>query len=483
MPTLQSPNGYAPLVVDLPPVVGDNIHNVTVKAVAMYQELQSDVSSLYYNVHGAAFPPMFDPPGGHYHGLVTVTMNSRTPAADIFYTTDGQSPSTSPSLIKYTGPRAIVPPVMLWAFANMTGLGASVYTKAQYSNSSSKPSLSLDAIVGISVAAIALCVVTVGLTVWVRRRRGAIGSSLETPLLEHKTRPQEPPLSREYDWHIEREDVVLGEVVGAGAYGRVRRGTWRDLTVAVKDSFFVAAQRGEDSHVDAADSVTSFGLAEVLMMARLRHPNIVQFFGACVEQSQLMIVLEFCDNGSLRDVLRRVGSSSPPHDLPSRYALHFALGIARGMEYLHNHPQPIIHRDLKSHNVLVSHDWTVKVADFGLARVADHEKTMTQNIGTVPWLSPELIAHARYSLESDVYAYGIILWEILARGDELYEGMRGPAICLHVGSGGRPPVDVGADVPDAEPLCTLMQRCWAQQPEERPSFTQVLHTLPGLSLN
>jgi len=307
MPTLQSPNGYAPLVVDLPPVVGDNIHNVTVKAVAMYQELQSDVSSLYYNVHGAAFPPMFDPPGGHYHGLVTVTMNSRTPAADIFYTTDGQSPSTSPSLIKYTGPRAIVPPVMLWAFANMTGLGASVYTKAQYSNSSSKPSLSLDAIVGISVAAIALCVVTVGLTVWVRRRRGAIGSSLETPLLEHKTRPQEPPLSREYDWHIEREDVVLGEVVGAGAYGRVRRGTWRDLTVAVKDSYFASSQCAEDGHVDdAAASAASFGLAEVLVMARLRHPNIVQFFGASVEPFQLMIVLEFCDNGSLRDVRHKL---------------------------------------------------------------------------------------------------------------------------------------------------------------------------------
>jgi len=158
------------------------------------------------------------------------------------------------------------------------------------------------------------------------------------------------------------------------------------------------------------------------------------------------------------------------------------MSIARGMDYLHTRPQPIIHRDLKSPNILVSHDWTVKVADFGVSRVVDYDKTMTtHDIGSIPWLSPELLTQSRYSLASDVYAYGIVLWEILTRGDELYPGMRGPAISIHVEKGGRPPADVGGDLPDAAQICTLMQRCWVSEPQERPTFAEVLQALPRLS--
>lgn len=149
------------------------------------------------------------------------------------------------------------------------------------------------------------------------------------------------------------------------------------------------------------------------MMASLRHPCIVMYLGVCLEPTAL--ITEYCARGSLSDVLRRARTSpalAAQLDWPRR--LNMALDAAKGMLYLHACGPPIIHRDLKSPNLLVDKHWRVKVSDFNLSRVMHDAAVLSSLAATNPrWLAPEILAGKGYTTTSDVYAFGIILWELL----------------------------------------------------------------------
>lgn len=143
-------------------------------------------------------------------------------------------------------------------------------------------------------------------------------------------------------------------------------------------------------------------------MESLRHPNIVMFLGACTKFPNLAIVLEYCPNKSLWSLLQ--------HDniiLSWNERKRLSLEIARGMNYLHCFPTPIIHRDLKSLNILIDEAFRAKIADFGWTRLKSDR--MTNRIGTFQWMAPEVINGEKYSEKADVFSYGIILWEIASR--------------------------------------------------------------------
>ena len=143
-------------------------------------------------------------------------------------------------------------------------------------------------------------------------------------------------------------------------------------------------------------------------MESLRHPNIVMFMGACTKFPNLAIVLEYCSNKSLWSVLQ---NKSVPLSWEDRKRL--SLEIARGMNYLHSSSTPIIHRDLKSLNILIDESFKAKIGDFGWTRLKGDR--MTKKIGTFQWMAPEVITGDRYSEKADVFSYGIILWEIASR--------------------------------------------------------------------
>ena len=148
-------------------------------------------------------------------------------------------------------------------------------------------------------------------------------------------------------------------------------------------------------------------------MEVIRHPNIVLFLGACTKAPNLCIVLEYCSRGSLWSLL---------HDAQIKmsweYRKKFALVIAKGVYYLHTNQRPILHRDLKSLNVLLDHALNCKLADFGWTRVIDKE--MTSKIGTYQWMAPEVIRGYKYSEKADVFSFGIILWELATRKPPYY---------------------------------------------------------------
>jgi len=156
--------------------------------------------------------------------------------------------------------------------------------------------------------------------------------------------------------------------------------------------------------------------------------------------------------------------------------LKFALDAARGMLYLHVSNPVILHRDLKSDNLLVARDWTVKVGDFGLTRFLSEKKAMTQ-VGTPMWMAPEIIIGKQYTEKADVYAFGIILWEILTRL-EPYEDKEPMQIVVEVVNDGLRPT-----IPDEHknsPLVPLMKDCWHQDPDQRPAFNIIVDRLQAM---
>ncbi|KAL3581980.1 hypothetical protein D5086_016312 [Populus alba] len=200
------------------------------------------------------------------------------------------------------------------------------------------------------------------------------------------------------DYEILWEDLTIGEQIGQGSCGTVYHALWYGSDVAVKVF----------SKQEYSDDIILAFRQEVSLMKRLRHPNVLLFMGAVTSTQRLCIVTEFLPRGSLFRLLQRNTAK-----LDWRRRVHMALDIARGMNYLHHCNPPIIHRDLKSSNLLVDKNWTVKVGDFGLSRLK-HETYLTTKTGkgTPQWMAPEVLRNEPSDEKSDIYSYGVILWEL-----------------------------------------------------------------------
>lgn len=171
---------------------------------------------------------------------------------------------------------------------------------------------------------------------------------------------------------IDLKDLALDRVIGEGAFGKVYKGTWKQRPVAVKVLI----------HQDLRPDVVREFETEVQIMSVLNHPNICMLLGACLEPSNRALVLELVEQGSLWVVLR-----SRRRQINDAIRAKFILDTAMGMNYLHQFKRPILHRDMKSPNLLVQNDFSIKISDFGLSRVKAQIQTMTGNCGTVQWMA------------------------------------------------------------------------------------------------
>ncbi|XP_063047500.1 mitogen-activated protein kinase kinase kinase 21 isoform X2 [Engraulis encrasicolus] len=264
-------------------------------------------------------------------------------------------------------------------------------------------------------------------------------------------------------------ELVLEEIIGVGGFGKVYRGTWKDQEVAVK-----AARQDPDEDITAtANSVKQ----EAKLFSMLQHPNIMKFEGVCLEEPNLCLVMEYARGGTLNRAL--AGRRIPPHIL-----VNWAVQIAKGMHYLHEEAVvPIIHRDLKSSNILllekIENDYigrkTLKITDFGLAREW-HKTTKMSAAGTYSWMAPEVIKSSLFSKGSDVWSYGVLLWELLT-GEVPYRGIDGLAVAYGVAVN-KLTLPIPSTCP--EPFAKLMEECWEQDPHIRPSFSAVLEQLTAI---
>jgi len=204
-------------------------------------------------------------------------------------------------------------------------------------------------------------------------------------------------------------------------------------------------------------------------MRKIRHPNIITFMGFCAEKPDICIITEFMSRGSLYDILH-----NPSIIFDNYHMRQFCLDTCKGMAYLHN-VSHIIHRDMKSHNLLVDQNWIVKVSDFGLSRtIEDHitNKTLTA-CGTPCWTAPEVLRNEKYSFSCDVFSFGVCLWEMITRQDP-FPGRAPFQIVIDVGSKGLRP-----EIPET---ChsfykSVMEKCWNEDSNQRPSFEQVVEDI------
>ncbi|XP_077230484.1 putative serine/threonine-protein kinase SIS8 isoform X2 [Tasmannia lanceolata] len=264
------------------------------------------------------------------------------------------------------------------------------------------------------------------------------------------------------EWEIPWEEITLGERIGLGSCGEVYRGDWHGTEVAVKKFL------DQDISGDALEEFRS----EVRIMKRLRHPNVVLFMGAVTRAPNLSIVTEFLPRGSLYRLIHR-----PNNQLDERRRLRMALDVARGMNYLHNCTPVIVHRDLKSPNLLVDKNWVVKVCDFGLSRMKHNTFLSSRSTaGTAEWMAPEVLRNEPSNEKCDVYSFGVILWE-LSTLQQPWGGMNPMQVVGAVGFQHR-----RLDVPDdMDPvIADIIQKCWQTDPKMRPSFSEIMAALKPL---
>jgi serine/threonine protein kinase len=245
----------------------------------------------------------------------------------------------------------------------------------------------------------------------------------------------------------------------------------------------VAVKRAQKESMQGAHEFKT----EIEILSRVHHRNLVNLVGFCYEQGEQMLVYEFMVNGTLRDWL--LGKMKEPLDWNRR--LQIAVGSARGLTYLHeNIDQPIIHRDVKSANILLDDKLTAKVADFGLSKLAPdadekQQHVSTQVKGTLGYLDPQYYTTQQLSDKSDVYSYGVVLLEILSGHQPIERGkyiVREVRLALDRGGiqAVRPLLDpVLADIPmqNIEPVLDLALRCVEEKAVDRPSMNEVVKSL------
>ncbi|KAL6560523.1 Serine/threonine-protein kinase edr1 [Orobanche gracilis] len=252
------------------------------------------------------------------------------------------------------------------------------------------------------------------------------------------------------------------EAAPQGSYGEVYHADWNGTEVAVKkflDQDFSGAALDEFKR-------------EVRIMRRLRHPNVVLFMGAVTRPPNLSIITEFLPRGSLYRIIRR------PHcHIDEKRRIRMALDVAKGMNCLHTSIPTIVHRDLKSPNLLVDNNWNVKVCDFGLSRLKNNTFLSSKSTaGTPEWMAPEVLRNEPSNEKCDVYSFGVILWE-LATLKLPWSGMNPMQVVGAVGFQNR-----RLDIPnEVDPLVArIIRECWQMDPNMRPSFAQLCVALKPL---
>ncbi|XP_073242312.1 tyrosine-protein kinase CSK-like [Porites lutea] len=262
----------------------------------------------------------------------------------------------------------------------------------------------------------------------------------------------DPESFKKEGWSIRRSELQLGKSIGKGEFGDVLQGVYRGQKVAVKSLL-------DDSH--AAQSF----LTEASIMTNLSHKNLVKLLGVSLDGNPIYIVTEYCGKGSLVEYLRTRGRTV----IGQKELVGFARDVAAGMQYLES--KHLVHRDLAARNVLVHDDGTAKVSDFGLAREANFN--LEGGKFPIKWTAPEAIKHKQFSTQSDVWSYGILLWELFSFGRTPYPRVHIDSVMDKIEGGYR------MECPDGCPqrVYSVMRECWEIDPKQRPSFKTIYSEL------
>lgn len=272
------------------------------------------------------------------------------------------------------------------------------------------------------------------------------------------------------------DDIEDLKPIGSGAFGVV----W---LVKYRNAQLLASKRLKRDEIDRQRSQDF--IAEIKLVAKFEHPHIVKFVGAAwTVESDIQALFEYLEHGDLRTYLL---DAYTPKEW-TREKLQIAIGIIEALVYVHSFNPPLVHRDLKSRNVLLSEDLEAKLTDFGVSRFRSEDNTMTAGVGTGKWLAPEVIAGSSdYDQTADIYAFGVVLSEIDTHAVP-YEDLRGAngnqlaevALLQMVAKGELVPT-FSESCPDN--IKELAARCLSFRPSDRPSAVEIAYVLRTIQRN
>eukprot|EP00441_Pelagodinium_beii_P039335 CAMPEP_0197632872 /NCGR_PEP_ID=MMETSP1338-20131121/9410_1 /TAXON_ID=43686 ORGANISM="Pelagodinium beii, Strain RCC1491" /NCGR_SAMPLE_ID=MMETSP1338 /ASSEMBLY_ACC=CAM_ASM_000754 /LENGTH=273 /DNA_ID=CAMNT_0043204445 /DNA_START=37 /DNA_END=855 /DNA_ORIENTATION=+ len=265
---------------------------------------------------------------------------------------------------------------------------------------------------------------------------------------------------------IPSHEIEMEEKIGTGMTAEVFKGRWRGQVVAIKQI---------NSSIAATLAGSQAPERELKVMCRVDHENLVRLYGMCTDP--LRIITEFCAGGACFEFLH-----NSDIDLSFKQSTKMCLDVARAMRYLHTFTPMIVHRDLKSLNLLLDQNITgpadlplVKVCDFGVSKFKSDDQWGKQTVqaGTKHWMAPEMWHGSNYTEKVDVFSYAMVVYEVLCREIPFEEEEPGEVGKFTL-AGVRPDLDaVPVEFGDTVPV-QVMQRCWQQEPDERPPFTDIV---------
>ncbi|XP_005797141.1 ephrin type-A receptor 3-like isoform X2 [Xiphophorus maculatus] len=274
---------------------------------------------------------------------------------------------------------------------------------------------------------------------------------------------------RDFAKEIDASNIRIERVIGAGEFGEVCSGR---LRVQGKREIYVAIKSLKAGY---SDKQRRDFLSEASIMGQFDHPNIIRLEGVVTKCKPVMIITEFMENGSLDTFLKHDGQFTVIQ------LVGMLRGIASGMKYLSD--MSYVHRDLAARNILVNSNLVCKVSDFGLSRVLedDPEAAYTTRGGKIPirWTAPEAIAYRKFTSASDVWSYGIVMWEVISYGERPYWEMSNQDVIKAIDEGYRLPAPMDCPVV----LHQLMLDCWEKGRSDRPKFGQIVTILDKLIRN
>ncbi|KAG2387484.1 hypothetical protein C9374_001816 [Naegleria lovaniensis] len=370
----------------------------------------------------------------------------------------------------------------------------------------------------ISISLLVLCVITslVVMTIaWCNFKRWKRMKFKESELEQKLLDLNEYSSGIEKTSFIPFDELEIISRVGSGAFGNVFKAKWKQAIVAVKSIDVSSEDIEEDDFAK-----------EAMLLSTLKHPNIVSFFGISLSETKRLLVVEYLDGGSLEALISELRTGKRKCTVLQK--IKYLIDIANGILYLHTlSPNAIIHRDLKPANILLSSSGVCKVCDFGQSRMFSKEtkNAMTSHIGTFFYMANEMLSadnniDSRFATAIDVYSFSIVMWELLfeeppylSRNFEklffeenfessIYSKLTSYNILIEVVKGLRPPIPFSTQESCLRwceiflqqqhslsvvnlsnvvwKLTTLIQQCWSSNPQERPSFSDIVNTLSQL---
>jgi hypothetical protein len=257
----------------------------------------------------------------------------------------------------------------------------------------------------------------------------------------------------------DEEPILEGTKLGRGGFGEVYKGIWKTQFAAVKKPFVNTVDEKELAKIRK----------ELKILKNLRSSYTIQYYGEYKKDNDIYLIMEYAEHGSLTKFI--TDNKDKGHNWQINY--NFIKQMVKGLNYLHN--EGIIHRDLKSSNVLITEGYIAKLSDFGLAKLTNNSNPTSsgKNFGTLRWVAPEILKEEKHSFCSDIYSFGMIMWEIATKCTVPFRNVDDNLVGFHISSGRKEiiPDDVPKDV------CYIIEQCWKNEPNERITLKKILEII------